>query len=125
MKKITLVFIVVVLLFSKQVQAQNNAATAVAALATVAAIGAAIASIEDMQEQAELTATEWILANHAEFSTFNLKTLDFNGKKTRDLSSTSVISFKIQEFTPKMEPTLDGKKYVLFCFTRFIKTLNS
>jgi hypothetical protein len=120
MKKINLTILTIILLFSKQAQCQNNgAATAVAALAGVATIGAIVATIEEMEERAELKATQWLLDNHPEFSTFNLYTFDFNGKKARDLSSTTVISFKVQEFTPKAKPELDGKKYVLFCFTSY------
>lgn len=70
-----------------------------------------------MKERAELTATEWVLTNNSELTSFSLKTLDFNGKKLKDMSSTSVITFKIQEFTPKDNPVLDGKKNVLLGFT--------
>lgn len=119
MKKTLLILTVIIFLFPKQVEAQNvgNAISAVATLGAVAGIVAL--SIDDMQERAELKATEWVLANHPEFSSFNLKTFDFNGKKAKDISNTSVISFQLQEFTPKMDPTLDGKKYVLFCFTSY------
>ena len=119
MKKILLIVIVITLLFPKQAKAQNNAGTAIAAITTAGIIAGAILSSEDMQERAELKATEWVLANHPEFTSFNLKTFDFNGKKAKDISNTTVISFKIQEFTPKMDPELDGKKYVLFCFTSY------
>jgi hypothetical protein len=117
MKKLLLILVIITLLLPKQVNAQNGVGAAVAAVGLVAAIAAL--SIEDMQERAELTATQWVLANHPEFSSFNLKTFDFNGKKAKDMSSTTVISFKLQEFTPKMDPTLDGKKYILFCFTSY------
>lgn len=117
MKRIFLVSVVALFLFSQQSNAQNNGAVAAGIAGTMVALGAAIASIEDMEEQAELKATEWMLNNHPEITSFNLKTLDFNGKKSKDISSASVISFTVQEFTPKMDPTLDGKKYVLFCFT--------
>lgn len=118
MKNLFIVLLGIALLTPKQINAQNNGAAIAAAVVGVAAIGA-IASIEEMEERTELKATEWILANHPEFKSFNLETFDFNGKKLKDMSSTSVISFKIQEFTPKMDPTLDGKKYVLFCFTSY------
>ena len=81
------------------------------------AIGAGVVAVEQMKEQAELTATQWILSNHPELSSFSLKTLDFDGKKVKDMSSTTVISFKIQEFTPSDKPELNGKKQVLFGFT--------
>ena len=119
MKKTLLITIFITLLLPKQVKAQNNAGTVIAAVATAGIIAGAILSSEDMEERAELKATEWILANHPEYSSFNLKTFDFNGKKAKDISNTTVISFKIQEFTPKMDPSLDGKKYVQFCFTSY------
>jgi hypothetical protein len=72
-----------------------------------------------MKERAELTATQWVLSNHSELTSFSLKTLDFNGKKLKDLSTTSVITFKIQEFNPTDNPVLDGKKQVLFGFTSY------
>lgn len=120
MKKLTIVLIIIMLLVPKQSKAQSNgAATAVAVGAGLLAIGAGIAAVEDMKERAELTATQWVLANHPELNSFSLKTLDFNGKKTKDMSSTSVISFKIQEFSPGDNPKLDGKKQVLLAFTSY------
>lgn len=119
MKKISLILITIALLIPKQVKSQNGAANIVAAVATAGAIAGIILSSEEMKERAELTATQWLLANHPEFSSFNLSTFDFNGKKGKDMSSVSVISFKIQEFTPKIDTVLDGKKYVLFCFSSY------
>lgn len=119
MKKVIFIFIAFMLMLPKQAKAQNNSSAVVGAIATAGVIAGAILSSEEMKERAELKATQWILANHPEFSTFNLETFDFNGKKAKDISSTTVISFKIQEFTPKVEPILDGKKYVLFCFTSY------
>lgn len=119
MKKIYSIIIVLTLLFPKQANAQINAGSAIAAIATAGVIAGAILTAEDMEERAELKATEWILSQHPEFTSFNLKTFDFNGKKAKDISNTTVISFKIQEFLPKMDPELDGKKYVLFCFTSY------
>jgi hypothetical protein len=72
-----------------------------------------------MKERAELTATEWFLTNHPEYSKFSLKTLDFDGKKLKDMSSTSVITFKIREFDIKGDEPELGKKLVLFGFTSF------
>lgn len=117
MKRNLIFLLVALFLFSQQSKAQNNGAVAAGFAGTMVALAGALASIEDMEEQAELKATEWVLTNHPEFSSFNLKTMDFNGKKAKDISTASVISFTVQEFTPKMNPTLDGKKYVLFCFT--------
>lgn len=70
-----------------------------------------------MEEKAELTATQWILSNNPELTSFSLKTLSFDGKKLKDMSETSVITYKIQEFTPTDNPELDGRKQVLFGFT--------
>jgi hypothetical protein len=119
MKKIILFLIIGSLLFAKNIQAQNNAANVAAVATGIMAIGVGIMAIEDMQERTELTATEWLLANHSEIPNFSLKTIDFNGKKLKDMSKTTVLTFKIQEFTPKDNPKLDGKKYVLLAFTSY------
>lgn len=120
MKKIILGLLIIMSFIPKQTNAQNNTAT-VAAVATggLLAIGAGIAAMEDMKERAELTATQWILSNHSELKSFSLKTLDFNGKKIKDMSATTVITFKIQEFKAADNPKLDGKKYVLLGFTSY------
>lgn len=117
MKKSLLFLIMIIYLFPKQSNAQNDGAIVAGVAGGLLAIGAGIAAIEQMKEQAELTATQWILSNHSELNSFSLKTLDFDGKKLKDLSSASVISFKVQEFVPSDKPELDGKKQVLFGFT--------
>ena len=117
MKKLLLILIVITYLIPNQSTAQNDGAVAAAAVGGLLAIGAGIAAIEQMKEEAELTATEWIMSNHPEFSAFSLKTLDFDGKKLKDMSSVSVMTFKIQQFQPADKPVLDGKKEVLFGFT--------
>lgn len=120
MKNLTIALIIVItLLAPQQSKSQNNGAAAAAVVGGLLSIGAGIAAIEDMKERAELTATQWVLANHPELNSFSLKTLDFNGKKTKDMSSTSVISFKIQEFGPSDSPVLNGKKQVLLAFTSY------
>ncbi len=102
-------------LIPKQSYTQNKAAAAV--VGGILAIGIGIAAVEQMKERAELTATQWVLTNEPSLASFSLKTLDFNGKKLKDMSSASVITFKIQEFTPSNKPELDGKKQILFGFT--------
>jgi hypothetical protein len=120
MKKSVLMLMIIVFLIPKYSKAQNNNTAAIAGIAGgLLAIGVGIAAVEEMKERAELTATQWILSNHPELNSFSLKTLDFNGKKLKDMSSTSVISFKIQEFNPVDKPVLDGKKQVLFGFTSY------
>lgn len=119
MKKLILTLIIITLLIPNQSKAQNNAAAIVGVAGGLLAVGAGIAAIDDMKERAELTATQWILTNHPELTSFSLKTLDFNGKKLKDMSTTSVITFKIQEFSPTDNPVLDGRKQVLFGFTSY------
>ncbi|MBL7559851.1 hypothetical protein JAO71_08555 [Olleya sp. YSTF-M6] len=114
MKKTILILFASLYLIPQNSNAQNEGA---AVIAGVLAIGAGIGAVEQIKEQAELTATQWILSNHPELSSFSLQTLDFNGKKLKDMSAVSVMTFKIQEFTPSDKPELDGKKQVLFGFT--------
>ncbi|PKA82444.1 hypothetical protein ATE92_0573 [Ulvibacter sp. MAR_2010_11] len=118
MKKITVLLLLALLLVPKA-QAQDKGAGIVAAVAGLAAIGGAIVAVEQMKEQAELKATEWVLNYQPEMTSFSLKTLDFDGKKGKDMSATSLITYKIQEFQLAEKPELDGKKFVLFGFTSY------
>jgi hypothetical protein len=117
MKKAFLTLVLFLFLVPNVIKAQNDGAVVAGAVGALAAIGAGIAAVEQMKERAELTATEYLLANNPEMTSFSLKTLDFNGKKLKDMSSASVITFKIQEFLPMDNPELDGKKQVLLGFT--------
>ncbi|WP_133674356.1 hypothetical protein [Maribacter caenipelagi] len=117
MRKLIPFLIVLFILIPKQNQAQDSGAAIAGAVGALAAIGAGVAAVEQMKERAELTATEWLLANNPDITSFSLKTIDFDGKKLKDMSSTSVITFKIQEFVPTDKPELDGKKQVLLGFT--------
>lgn len=101
------------------VKAQNEGEAIAAVAGGLLAIGAGIAAVEQMKEQAELTATEWLLTNHPEFNQFSLKTLDFDGKKLKDMAATSVITFKIREFDLVDDEPVLGKKRVLFGFTSY------
>ena len=117
MKKKLILFLVITYLLPQNLKAQNDAAAAAAVGSSLLAIGAGIAAVKQMEEKAELIATQWILSNNPELSSFSLETLSFNGKKLKDMSQTSVITYKIQEFTPTDKPELDGRKQVLFGFT--------
>lgn len=122
MKRLLIISIGLILCSPTPIRAQNDGA--IAAAAGALALGAAIASVENYKEQLELSATEWFLKEHGEVENFELRTLDLNGKKLKDMSLTSVITFKIQEFDPEKLPNnfysaidLGGKKWVLMAFT--------
>lgn len=115
-KLLTVLFILSTLIPNKN-NAQDKGAVVAGAVGALAAIGAGVAAVEQMKERAELTATEWLLANNPNITSFSLQTIDFEGKKLKDMSSASVITFKIQEFVPTDKPELDGKKQVLLGFT--------
>lgn len=117
MKKSILLCIICLILLPSQLKAQNDGTVVAGIAGGLLAIGSGIAAVKQMEEQAELRATQYILANHPELSSFSLKTLDFDGKKLKDMSTVSVISYTIQEFTPENKPKLDGRKQVLFAFT--------
>ncbi|MEO6346685.1 MAG: hypothetical protein ABIO60_02140 [Aquaticitalea sp.] len=119
MKRIFFLLITILVLIPKTSRAQNDGAAVAAVAGGLLAIGAGIAAIEDLKEQAELTATEWLLTNHPEYNQFSLKTLDFDGKKLKDMSSTSVITFKMEEFQMEDKEAVFGKRLVLFGFTSY------
>lgn len=105
-----------ILLCPTNSQAQKGDGAAAAAGALLG-IGAGIAAVKQMEERAELTATQWLLNNEPQIKNFSLKTLSFDGKKMKDISGTSVITYKIQEFIPSEDIQIDGRKQVLFGFT--------
>jgi hypothetical protein len=115
MKKIKIIILSLLLAFSLKTNAQKNDGI-IAAVAGIAAIGSAIAINAQMKEMAELKATEWLLTEHPEFTSFSLKTLDFDAKKKKDASAVSIVTYKVQLFEPSDKPDLNGKKYVLFAF---------
>jgi hypothetical protein len=117
MKKILILFLVITYLAPQNLKAQNDGTAVAAVAAGLLVIGAGITAVKQMEEKAELTATQWILSNNPELTSFSLKTLSFDGKKLKDMSETSVITYKIQEFTPSDNPDFDGRKQVLFIFT--------
>ena len=119
MKKSLVFFLLLTLILPKNIHSQNEGEAIAAVAGGLLAIGAGVAAVEQMKEQAELTATQWLLSNHPEFESFSLKTIDFDGKKLKDMSSASVITFKIQEFIPEDKPKLNGEKRVLLGFTSF------
>ena len=61
MRKLVLVFIVITFLIPKQTYAQKDGVAIAAVAGGLLAIGAGVAAIEQMKEQAELKATQWVL----------------------------------------------------------------
>lgn len=116
-KLLLLVLLTITICFPQRNQAQNKGEAMAAVAGGLMAIGAGIAAVEQMKEQAELNATQYMLSNFPELNSFSLKTLSFDGKKLKDMSRTSVIIYKIQEFSPQNNPILNGKKQILFGFT--------
>jgi hypothetical protein len=121
MRKLFLFLIALSLLIPKQTKAQDDGAVAAAVVGGVLAIGAGIAAVKQMEEQAELKATEWLLSNNPDLTSFYVKTLDFEGKKLKDMSAVSVITFKVRKFEMADKESKDdyvyGDKWVLFGFT--------
>lgn len=90
---------------------------AISSLDGIASVIAGVSGVKYLEEQAEYAATQWVLSNKPTLTSFSLKTMDFDGKKVKDLSTTTLITYEIQEFVPSDNPELNGNRYVLFCFT--------
>jgi hypothetical protein len=111
MKKLLLILIITSILVPKKVEAQKAGEIAAAG---ILAIGVGIAAVKQMEERAELVATQWILSNNPELTSFSLKTLAFTGKKLKDMSAVSIILYNIQEFEPGDNPKINGRKFGIF-----------
>ena len=106
MKKILLT-IIIISIFNKGVQAQDDGAAA--ALAGAFAIGSAIAAVELAKEIAEQQAMEFVLTKRPDLNHFELKTDSFTGVKGKDLSTVSFLTFTIRDFK-------NLKRYMLYGF---------
>jgi len=119
MKKNISLLLIIIYLLPQNIQAQDN--DEAVAIAVGGLLG--IVAVEMMKEQMELRATEYVLNQFPQLNSFSLKTLDFNGKKLTDMSSTSVISFKLQEFKINKDgldsETIFIKNMVLLAFTSY------
>ena len=70
MKKHIYVLLIIALLIPKQSKAQDGAAAAGALIGAAVAIGVGVAAVKQMEEQAELKATEWLLSNYPDLTSF-------------------------------------------------------
>ena len=97
MKNIFLKLLVIIFLINPLNSfSQNNDNAAVAGAVIATGIIAAL-SVENAKESFELRATEWIL-NNTSMTKFNVQTIAFSGVKMKDMSSASIIPFRLYEY---------------------------
>ena len=108
MKKLIMMAVVLLLLFPKNIKAQDDGV--VAAAAGLLAIGGAVVAIQQIKESLELRAVEYILNKNPDLVEFELTTGSLNGTKFKDLSSVSVVTFELTNNN-------SNEKSILFAFT--------
>jgi hypothetical protein len=109
MKKITLLLLLTTFLVPKIQYAQKSEGVAAAA-GIIAGIGMGIAAVELLKEQLEQAAVEYALNNYPDVVDFQLKTNSLNGKKTKDLSSVSIVTFELENLKTQ-------ERFIMFAFT--------
>ena len=109
MRKFTITFILLLLLFPKLQYAQKGDGVAAAA-AGILAVGGAIAAIEQLKENLEQNAVEQVLSEYPYLENFELKSRSLDGTKAKDLSAVGVLTFEITNRE-------NQEKFVLFAFT--------
>ena len=109
MKKIVIIFSVLLFMQPKQIFSQDNDAVA-AGVGALLGVGVAIAAVEEIKENLEQAAVEQVLRAYPFLIDFELKTSSLKGTKMKDLSSVGVITFEIRDIKT-------SNKYVLFAFT--------
>ncbi len=109
MRKFTITFILLLLLFPKLQYAQKGDGVAAAA-AGILAVGGAIAAIEQLKENLEQKAVEQVLSEYPYLENFELKSRSLDGTKAKDLSAVGVLTFEITNRE-------NQEKFVLFAFT--------
>lgn len=121
MKKLYITIILVCFLLKPNLSYSQDGSDIAVAAGALIALGGAIGSVNAAEEQLELKATEWVLAN-MDMKKFNVEILSFGSTKLSDVSSTAVVPFKIYEFELKDLP--DGEtqftivnRYVLIMYS--------
>ena len=97
MKKLYITIILVCFLLKPNLSYSQDASDIAVAAGALIAIGGVIGSVGAAEEQLELKATEWVLAN-MDIKKFNVEVLSFGSTKVSDMSSTGVVPFKLYEF---------------------------
>ncbi|MDC0600323.1 hypothetical protein OAO65_03335 [Flavobacteriales bacterium] len=99
--------------YGRDCQAQN-AVDAIVPAVMAAAVVAAI-TIETVTESLEVEGTRHMLANHPEIDAFNLKVMDWDGKKLSDAAAMRLVVFRVKEIDIEAFE-VSGRK-VLLMFT--------
>lgn len=118
------VFIAVFLLllsggFGRDCQAQN-AVDAIVPAVMAAAVVAAI-TIETVTESLEVEGTRYMLANHPEIDVFNLKVMDWDGKKLSDAAAMRLVAFSVKEVDIEAFEVSGRKVLLMFTSPGWIK----
>ena len=87
-----------------------------AALLGVAAIGAAVAAQENLEEELEYAATNFILDSRPEITYFKLKTIKTNTKTNKDKSKVNIVPFGLENCTEMIDGKCDPE-VVLMSFS--------
>tara|TARA_B110000444_G_C18711394_1_gene533880 strand:- start:149 stop:982 length:834 start_codon:yes stop_codon:yes gene_type:complete len=112
MKKIILLFTLLVLLFPKITYSQDEVLGAAGIIAGAAAVAIAIHQVE---ERMELFATDYIIKNY-DLNAFELKLNGLDGAKTFDPSSISVLSFNVTPIDYESGNKINSEKIALVVF---------
>lgn len=117
MKKFGIFFMVILIgLTPRKAQGQEKGETVAAAVGALAMIGAGIAAMEQLKEEFELFATDYILDEY-DYKAFELKINGLGEKsKTFDPSSVSVISFNITPVDYEYGSKINNEKIALLVF---------
>jgi hypothetical protein len=108
MKKLIMMAVVLLLLFPKNIKAQDDGV--VAAATGLLAIGSAIVATQQIKESLELRAVEYVLREKSDFIDFDLSTNSLNGVKANDLSNVGVVTYEIIN-------NVNNQSLLLFAFT--------
>ena len=115
MKKIVLVVLTICLFFPKNLSAQKGEGVAVAA-GLIAGIAATAIAVEQLKEELELFASEYIIENY-DIKAFELKINGLSDKaKNSDPSTVSVLSFNISPIDYQYGNDLASERIALLVF---------
>jgi hypothetical protein len=108
MKKISIIIICFLLSLGNTTAQNDGAAAAAGVAAGILYLGAAVISSENHQSHLTRAATEWFLSKYKDIDNFQLKGLEFDGKRSSDNSNTSLVIYRIEELVPEKLPSMSS-----------------
>jgi hypothetical protein len=114
MKKLIIQFVVFTILFSPCKKLYSQDEGTVAAIAAIGLAAGTIAAVDQMEEQLELYATNYILSTYPNLKGFSVKLLNYDASTYKDLSMINCVIFGFSEYDINNGDKMKNEIFIIF-----------